>query len=153
MAQAATLIGAEEVRRAPHGARGERAQRERPRFALKHPYTMAMAPLIRGMVPRQDGPVAARRAPGLEDARANADAIKALGYYLGADMVGVCEAVPYAWYSHHDDSRPLAPYHRWAGVMLIDQGYETMEGASGDDWIPGAQSMRAYLRGALLAGG
>jgi ferredoxin len=27
-----------------------------------------------------------------------------------------------------------------------------MEGASGDDWISGAQSMRAYMRGALLAG-
>jgi len=27
-----------------------------------------------------------------------------------------------------------------------------MEGASGDDWISGAQSMRAYLRGALIAG-
>jgi reductive dehalogenase len=36
--------------------------------------------------------------------------------------------------------------------MLIDQGFETMEGASGDDWISGAQSMRAYLRGATLAG-
>ncbi|MCB1810881.1 MAG: Fe-S protein, partial [Candidatus Competibacteraceae bacterium] len=36
--------------------------------------------------------------------------------------------------------------------MLIDQGYDTMEGASGDDWISGAQSMRAYLRGAEIAG-
>jgi hypothetical protein len=31
--------------------------------------------------------------------------------------------------------------------MIIDQGYETMEGASGDDWISGSQSYRAYLRG------
>jgi len=157
-----TLIVPAEIRRVPkrgnfftralHGDLGERAKRERPRFALKHPYTMAMAPLIRGMVPKQDGPVATRRAPGLEDPRANADAIKALGYYLGADMVGICDAVPYAWYSHHEDGRPLEPYHRWAVVMLIDQGYETMEGASGDDWISGAQSMRAYMRGALVAG-
>ena len=36
--------------------------------------------------------------------------------------------------------------------MLIDQGYDTMEGASGDDWISGAQSMRGYLRGAEIAG-
>ena len=36
--------------------------------------------------------------------------------------------------------------------MLIDQGHETMEGASGDDWISGAQSMRGYLRGAEIAG-
>jgi ferredoxin len=36
--------------------------------------------------------------------------------------------------------------------MLIDQGYDTMEGASGDDWISGSQSMRGYLRGAEIAG-
>ena len=47
---------------------------------------------------------------------------------------------------------PIEPYHRYAVVMLIDQGYDTMEGASGDDWISGAQSMRGYLRGAEIAG-
>ena len=36
--------------------------------------------------------------------------------------------------------------------MLIDQGFETMEGSSGDDWVSGAQSMRGYMRGALMAG-
>jgi ferredoxin len=36
--------------------------------------------------------------------------------------------------------------------MLIDQGYDTMEGASGDDFISGAQSMRAYMRGSVIAG-
>ena len=36
--------------------------------------------------------------------------------------------------------------------MIIDQGFETMEGASGDDWIAVAQSMRAYLRFSLLGG-
>jgi reductive dehalogenase len=157
-----TLIVPAEIRRVPkranfftralHGDLGERAQAERPRFALKNPYTMAMAPLIRGMVPLQDGPVSAPPPRGLDDSRANSRAIKALGHWLGADMVGICEAPAYTWYSHHDDGRPLEPYHRWAVVMLIDQGFETMEGASGDDWISGAQSMRAYMRGALIAG-
>ena len=36
--------------------------------------------------------------------------------------------------------------------MIVDQGCETMEGASGDDWIASAQSMRAYLRFSLLGG-
>jgi hypothetical protein len=36
--------------------------------------------------------------------------------------------------------------------MLIDQGFDTMEGASGDNWISGSQSMRSYLRGAAIAG-
>jgi hypothetical protein len=52
----------------------------------------------------------------------------------------------------HEKGEPSDPYHPNAVVMLIDQGFETMEGASGDDWISGAQSMRAYMRGALLAG-
>ena len=37
-------------------------------------------------------------------------------------------------------------------MILLDQGYETMEGASGDDWISGAQSMRSYMSGAEVAG-
>jgi hypothetical protein len=36
--------------------------------------------------------------------------------------------------------------------MLYDQGHETFEGASGDDWVSVAQSMRAYLRFSLLGG-
>ena len=34
----------------------------------------------------------------------------------------------------------------------MNQGYETMEGASGDDWVSGAQSMRAYLRAGQICG-
>jgi hypothetical protein len=69
-------------------------------------------------------------------------ALKALSYLLGADLTGICEVPRYAWHSHKEDGTPIAPYHRFAVVMLIDQGYDTMEGASGDDWISGAQSMR-----------
>jgi ferredoxin len=57
------------------------------------------------------------------------------------------------YYSHDEnEGKEIKPYHPYAVVMLIDQGFETMEGASGDDWISGAQSMRGYMRGALIAG-
>ena len=46
----------------------------------------------------------------------------------------------------------IDPPHDQAINMIIDQGYETMEGSSGDDWIAVAQSMRAYLRFSLLGG-
>jgi ferredoxin len=36
--------------------------------------------------------------------------------------------------------------------MVVDQGFDTMEGASGDDWVSATQSMRAYMRGAQIAG-
>ncbi|MEL6750767.1 MAG: reductive dehalogenase, partial [Pseudomonadota bacterium] len=46
----------------------------------------------------------------------------------------------------------ITPPHNNAISMIVDQGFETMEGASGDDWIGVAQSMRAYLRFSLLGG-
>lgn len=157
-----TLILEDEVPRVPkranfftralNGDLGEKAQRERWRFAYKTPIADAYVKLIRAMVPQQDGPVSSGRDQGTNDPAANARAIKSLMYYLGADMAGACEAKRYAWYSHQDDGTPIDPYHRSAVVMLVDQGFETMEGASGDDWISGAQSMRAYMRGGEVCG-
>jgi ferredoxin len=163
VARPTTLILDDEVPRVPKraafferalkGDLGEKAQRERARFATKHPLSRAMLAGIRAMVPLQDGEAnqsADRR--GIEDPAQNARAIKALSYFLGADLTGICEVPRYAWFSHKEDGTPIEPYHRYAVVMLIDQEFDTMEGASGDDWISGAQSMRGYIRGAEIAG-
>ncbi len=166
VAEPTTLVLRDEIQRVPKradlftralaGDLGARAQAERSRFAVKHPLAWAMTPLIRGMVPLQGGREPLPPQPlgqGLTNPQHNTQAIKALAHYLGADLVGICEAEPWMYYSHDEvEGRAITPYHRYAVVMLIDQGFETMEGASGDDWISGAQSMRAYLRGALLAG-
>ncbi len=161
-AEPTTLVLEREVPRVPkranfftralHGDLGGKAKRERTRFAYKTPIADAYVKLIRAMVPLQDGTVSPARSPGSENPAAVSRAVKSLMYYLGSDMVGVCEAKAYAWYSHQDDGTPIAPYHRNAIVMLVDQGFETMEGASGDDWISGAQSMRAYMRGGEICG-
>ncbi len=78
--------------------------------------------------------------------------IKATCYYLGIDAAGISRCPEWAWYSHDARGEVLDPPHDHAISMLIDQGYETMEGSSGDDWIAVAQSMRAYLRFSLLGG-
>lgn len=158
-----TLVLRDEIRRMPKradlfsralaGDLGEKFAVERRRFAIKHPLAFAMTPLIRNLVPLQGTREPLPGEKRFLDAKANADAVKALGYYMGADLVGICRAEPWMYYSHDDEKgAPIEAYHPNAVVMLIDQGFETMEGASGDDWISGAQSMRAYLRGALLAG-
>jgi hypothetical protein len=134
------------------GDLGPKAQQEVKRFAFKHPLTDGMMYPLRAMVPHQDGPVAGQVAPGFDDAAANTLAIKSLSYHLGADLTGICEVPRHAWYSHGPDGQPLPTPHSYAVVMLIDQGYDTMEGASGDDWISGCQSMRGYIRGAEIAG-
>ena len=142
--------------RALAGDLGEKAKVQRTRFATKHPLAFAMTPLIRNMVPLQgtyERLVPADTNGALSDAQKNAESIKALAYFLGADLVGICEAEPWMFYSHEaQHGKPIEPSHKHCVVMLLDQGFETMEGASGDDWISGAQSMRSYMRGAFIAG-
>ncbi len=157
-----TLILEDEVPRVPkraafferaiHGDLGGKAQKERNRFSFKHPFADAMLKQIRAMVPHQNGPVNDVTDPELDDAEANTRAIKSMSYALGAEITGICELPDYVWYSHNVDGSEINPNHKYAVVSLIDQGYDTMEGASGDDFISGAQSMRAYMRGALIAG-
>jgi len=90
--------------------------------------------------------------PRPADAERNALAVKAASYFLGVDAVGISRCPDWAWYSHDAVGERIDPPHDQAISMIIDQGYETMEGASGDDWISVAQSMRAYLRFSLLGG-
>ena len=157
-----TLIIDEEVPRVPkrasffdravHGDLGKKSQQERTRFSFKHPFAASMVKQIMAMVPHQDGPVADTTESRCADAEENTRAIKSLSYLLGAELTGICEIPEYAWYSHVDNGEPVECHHKYAVVMLIDQEYDTMEGASGDDFISGAQSMRAYMRGAVVAG-
>ena len=157
-----TLIIDDEVKRVPvraggfpraaNGDMGPKFLNDVKVFSFKTPSAQAYIKQIGAMVPHQDGDVAADPNPGSDDPDTNAAALKALAHHLGGDMVGVCRVPTYAWYTHKGNGTPIEPYHRNAVVILLDQGYETMEGASGDDWISGAQSMRAYMRGAQVAG-
>jgi len=153
-----TRIDAEKIPRVPFrgsffqrpffGDLGERAKQERPRFVAKYPLSDAMGDIMRAIIPFQDGETAPEKAPETDSPEEMAKHIKSLAYFLDMDIVGICKIPDYAWYSHDADGKEITPYHRYAIVMLIDQGFETMEGASGDDWISGTQSYRAYLRGA-----
>ena len=89
---------------------------------------------------------------GVEDPERNADNVKGASYYLSTDAVGISAIPHWAYYSHDAGGNEVEPYHDNAISMLYDQGYDTMEGASGDDWISVAQSMRAYLRFSLIGG-
>jgi reductive dehalogenase len=119
-------------------------------YARKAAPSMAQRRALGAFVLLQDGPVAATRAqiPPQEAA----DLVKATAYWLGCDAVGISACPDWTWYSHDARGDVITPPHDQAISMIIDQGFETMEGASGDDWISVAQSMRAYLRFSLLGG-
>lgn len=137
--------------RARFGDLGDKPAQEVRRFVTKSPLSKALDVVASSQVPLQDGPVNPQKAPLPEDPQELTNHIKALCYFLDADVVGVCEAPEYVWYSHDLQGNPIQARHRYAIVLLIDQGYETMAGSSGDDWISSSQSYRAYLKGSTIA--
>ncbi len=140
--------------RAAFGDIGKAAQ-----DASKDGYSVSKAPLAAALRLAlnvysllQRGEPAATRAPNCDDAQRNADMIKAAMHFLGADLAGISRAPAWVWYSHRQDGTEMPVAHPRAVSVMIDQGYETMEGASGDDWISSAQSMRTYMRAGLVCG-
>ncbi|MEM7022785.1 MAG: reductive dehalogenase domain-containing protein, partial [Pseudomonadota bacterium] len=121
-------------------------------YARKAAPSMAQRRCLGALVLLQDGTPATQIAPSATDPQRNAENIKAASYFLGVDAVGISRCPEWTWYSHDAVGDPIDPPHDQAISMIIDQGFETMEGASGDDWISVAQSMRAYLRFSLLGG-
>ncbi len=119
-------------------------------YVRKAAPSMAQRRALGAFVLLQDGEAADEKVR-LDPVEA-ADLIKATSYWLGADAVGISRCPDWAWYSHDARGEAIDPPHDQAINMIIDQGYETMEGSSGDDWIAVAQSMRAYLRFSLLGG-
>ena len=137
--------------RAYHGDLGPRAAQEVRRFITKNPLNAAIGHVHWTQVPGHRGEPAPEKAPIPNDAGAMARHIKSLCYFLDADMVGICEMPDYAWYSHGLKGEAIETRHKYAVVIIIDQGWDTAEGSSGDDWISGAQSYRAYLNGSTTA--
>jgi reductive dehalogenase len=120
-------------------------------YARKAAPSYAQRRALGAFVLLQDGP-AEDAPPPVRDAGWYSDHLKAASYFLGVDAVGMSRCPEWSWYSHDARGDAVTPPHDQAISMVIDQGFETMEGASGDDWISVAQSMRAYLRFSLLGG-
>lgn len=120
-------------------------------YVRKSASAFAFRPSLGAFVLLQDGEAGPKQ-EGTDSPDKNAASIKAALYFLGVDAAGLSACPDWTYYSHDAAGQPIIPYHSNAISMIIDQGHETMEGASGDDWIACAQSMRAYLRFSLLGG-
>jgi len=138
--------------RAFRGDFGPLGTRERPRFIPKFPISAALSNMTAYLAPVVDGEVAPTKAPIPEDPQILSRHIKRLGYFLRADIMGICELPQYAVYSYGAvDGNPIELNHKYAIVILIDQDYETMRGSTGRDWISGSQSFISYSTTAFIA--
>ncbi len=137
--------------RSARGDLGAKQQKELRRFVGKVPLNRAFGKVMGAITPLQRGEPNGQSPELPADLTERSNHLKALAHFMDADIVGICKVPDYAWYSHDLDGNEIPPRHKYAIVMLIDQGYETMAGSSGDDWISASQSYRAYLRGSEVA--
>lgn len=137
--------------RCAHGDVGPKAGEEIKRFITKTPLNRAFGHVHWQQVAVHRGDPVEEKAPLPKDPKEVAKHIKSLCHFLDADIVGICEMPKWAWYSHQRDGTSIETDHKYAIVILIDQGFDTMEASSGDDWVSGTQSYRAYLKGSTVA--
>jgi reductive dehalogenase len=138
--------------KAMDGRLGKLAQKEVMRFCWKYPLGAAQVKMAGHLMPLADGPVAPQKAPIPQDSAILSNHIKALGYYLRADVIGICRLPQWAVYSNsypHGD--PVVLNHKYAIVIVIDQDYKTFSSSRGDDWISISQSYLGYTTSAFIA--
>ena len=137
--------------RALRGDFGPRAQKERVRFTKKTPISAALGQMLEYLIPVVDGPLAQEKAPIPQDPKILSRHMKALAYFLKADMVGICRLPPYAVYSHDKDGNPIHLNHQNAIAILIDQDFTTFNGSTGYDWISNTNSFHSYSLAGFIA--
>jgi reductive dehalogenase len=102
-----------------------------------------------GVIKRRD--IAALKAPVSDDPQVLSKHIKQLGYFLQADVMGICELPSTAVYSHDREGKPIELNYKYAVVIVARKDYRTVNASQGYDYIADALSMEAYQQSSVIA--
>jgi len=118
---------------------------------LKYPISAAEYDVLQHLSSIGAEEIAATRAPIPEDPQVLSRHIKRLGYFLKADIVGICRLPKSAVYTYDHKGNPINIDYQNAIVLVMSKEYETMDASNGSDWIGDSLSFQAYLRLAVAA--
>jgi reductive dehalogenase len=136
--------------KAGRGDFGREVQREQTR-PKKEPLVAAQLDVITTLASIEDKRVASSKAPIPEDPRILSHHIKRLGYFLNADIMGICRNPEYAVYSFDKMGNPITIDYPFAIVIVMSKEYQTVRASNGYDWVVDSISFQAYQRAALVA--
>jgi reductive dehalogenase len=145
-----------DAREGPYG-KGERGeygpavQRELPRFVVKYPLADALQNVLVHLAAFGDSPVADNKAPIPDDPAVISQHIKRLGYFLKADVMGICELPKAALYSHDRQGNLVNMNYKYAIVIAAAKEYETEYASTGCDWSGDVISFQSYQRVSMIA--
>jgi ferredoxin len=144
--------------RAARGDYGPLAQSEFLRFVPKYPLSGAQLDMTAYLAVRAENTEASSKAPLPEDTEILSRHIKSVGYFLGADIVGICQLPQYVVYTHYTrisgdrmEVQAVELNHKFAIAIVVDQGYKTLDGSTGHDWIANSLSFRGYSTSSFIS--
>ena len=140
----------EPFNKAQRGDYGEAVQRDVAHLLGREPINAAQVDVIHQLASIADNEVA-ERAPIPTDPTLLSRHVKRLGYFLGADIIGVCRVPYYAMYSHDPSGKPLDLDYPNAIVIVRHKDHQMGEASSGTDMMGTTLSFQGYLPCALIA--
>jgi epoxyqueuosine reductase len=133
------------------GDYGEKLQQRFQKMTVRYPVAAALVDL-QDHINKYHGlanPVAEKQAPIPEDPRVRSRHLKSLGYFLGADIVGVGRLAPSAVYSADLCGKEVEAPFKYAVVLVARKDVRTLRASNGWDDIVDAASFQTYQRLAL----
>jgi ferredoxin len=90
--------------------------------------------------------VASKKAPIPDDPRILSRHLKSLGYFLGADIMGIGKVPESSFYSNDMQGKPINPTFKNAIVFVVRKSDRSIRASNGWDWIMDPASLQAYER-------
>ena len=132
---------------ARRGAYGPAVQRAaEPFLPDRHPISAALHDVVVRVATVREEEVAAVKAPISDDPRVLSRHIKRLGYFLGADVMGICRIPKSAVYTHDFGGEPVEIAYRNAIVLVMRKEFRSVQASTGTDWFGDPLRFQAYLR-------
>ena len=128
------------------GDYGPEVQRAAPRMTVREPLGAAFINVQLHINAIEENPVTPVKAPLPENPRVVARHIKSLGYFLGADLMGICELPQSAVYTHDIRGNPIDVHYKYAVVFACSKSMPTVNASNGYDWVFDPVSFQAYQR-------
>jgi epoxyqueuosine reductase len=117
----------------------------------KYPLSAAQKDVMDHLALVPGNPVGSEIAPVPQDPGILTRHLKAVGYFLKADLVGACRVPESAYYSHDQEGKPIEARYENALVLVMRKEAKAMRASTGSDWIGDPISFQAYEHLGLVA--
>lgn len=117
----------------------------------KYPLSAAQKDIIDHIALIENNPVAASKAPIPQDPKILTQHIKAIGYFLKADVMGICKVPPSAYYSHDKQGTPIDVHYENAIVIVMRKELKAIRASTGHDWMGDPISFQSYQHLGMVA--